>query len=80
MDDHSREMLIQLLLRNIRQMYYSRAYCEPRLQRFMIRAPPPEPSPPAPSKPQPPPKSDPEEETVAADVKAEVDGVRKDLC
>ena len=80
MDDHSREMLIQLLLRNIRQMYYSRAYCEPRLQRFMIRAPPPEPSPPAPSKPQPPPKSDPEEETVATDVKAEVDGVRKDLC
>lgn len=74
MDDHSREMLIQLLLRNIRQMYYSRAYCEPRLQRFMIRAPPPEPSPPAPSKPQPPPKSDPEKETVAADVKAEVDG------
>ena len=80
MDDHSREMLTQLLLRNIRQMYYSRAYCEPRLQRFMIRAPPPEPTQPAPSKPQPPPKSDPEEETVAADVKAEVDGVRKDLC
>ena len=46
----------------------------------MIRAPPPEPTPPAPSKPQPPPKSDPEEETVATDVKAEVDGVRKDLC
>ena len=46
----------------------------------MIRAPPPEPTPPAPSKPQPPPKSDPEEEIVAADVKAEVDGVRKDLC
>ena len=46
----------------------------------MIRAPPPEPTPPAPSKPQPPPKSDPEEETVAPDVKAEVDGVRKDLC
>ena len=80
MDDHSREMLIQLLLRNIRQMYYSRAYCEPRLQRFMIRAPPPKPTPPAPTKPQPPPKSDPEEETVAADVKAEVDGVRKCLC
>ena len=80
MDDHSREMLTQLLLRNIRQMYYSRAYCEPRLQRFMIRAPPPEPTPPAPTKPQPPPKSDPEEETVAVDVKAEVDGVRKGLC
>ena len=80
MDDHSREMLIQLLLRNIRQMYYSRAYCEPRLQRFMIRAPPPKPTPPAPSKPQPPPKADPEEETVAVDVKAEVDRVRKGLC
>lgn len=43
MSEQSREMFVQLLLRNIRQMYYSRAYCEPRLQRFMIRAKPPQP-------------------------------------
>ena len=71
MDEHSREVLVQMLLRNIRQMYYSRAYCQPRLQRFMIRAqPPPPPSEEEPA-PQPPP-----EETVTTASKAEVDGVR----
>ena len=66
-------------------MYYSRAYCEPRLQRFMIRAQPPQP----PAQPQPPsrpqPSSEPQapsrpaaEENPAVDEK--VDGVRKLFC
>lgn len=52
MDDQTREILVQMLLRNIRQMYYSRAYCYPRLERFMIHAP----SPPPPGEEQPPSK------------------------
>ena len=78
-------MFVQLLLRNIRQMYYSRAYCEPRVQRFMIRAQPPQP----PAQPQPPSRpqasSEPQapsrpaaEENPAVDEK--VDGVRKLFC
>lgn len=47
MDERSREVFEQLLLRNIRQMYYSRAYCEGRLQRFMIKRGTPPPPPPA---------------------------------
>ena len=43
MDENTREIFVQLLLRNIRQMYYSRAYCYPRLERFMVHAPPPPP-------------------------------------
>lgn len=85
MNEQSREMFVQLLLRNIRQMYYSRAYCEPRLQRFMKRAPPPQP----PSQPEPPsrpqassepqaPSRPPAEESTAVDEK--VDGVRKLFC
>lgn len=85
MNEQSREMFVQLLLRNIRQMYYSRAYCEPRLQRFMIRAQPPQP----PSQPEPPSRpqasSEPQapsrpmaEENPAVDEK--VDGVRKLFC
>ena len=81
MDERSREMLIQMLLRNIRQMYYSRAYCEPKLQRFMIRAPPPQPTPPppppAPATPPPPyepkaPLQSAAKETSTAAMKAEV--------
>ncbi|KAK2565821.1 Large proline-rich protein BAG6 [Acropora cervicornis] len=52
MDENTREIFVQLLLRNIRQMYYSRAYCYPRLERFMVHAPPP----PPPSEEQPPSK------------------------
>lgn len=85
MNEQSREVFVQLLLRNIRQMYYSRAYCEPRLQRFMIRAQPPQP----PSQPEPPSRpqasSEPQapsrpmaEENPAVDEK--VDGVRKLFC
>ena len=85
MNEQSQEMFVQLLLRNIRQMYYSRAYCEPRLQRFMIRAQPP----PPPSQPEPPSRSaassEPQapskrtaEENPAVDEK--VDGVRKLFC
>lgn len=85
MSEQSREIFVQLLLRNIRQMYYSRAYCEPRLQRFMIRAQPPQPPsqpeppsrPPASSEPQAPSKPT-AEESPAVDEK--VDGVRKMLC
>ncbi|KAL9989019.1 hypothetical protein ACROYT_G003526 [Oculina patagonica] len=61
MDEQSREMFVQVLLRNIRQMYYSRAYCEGRLQRFMIRASPPQP----PSQPQAPPQPQASSETQA---------------
>ena len=85
MNEQSQEMFVQLLLRNIRQMYYSRAYCEPRLQRFMIRAQPPQP----PSQPQATsqPKTSPEpqapsrpatEDNTAAD--GLVVGVRKLFC
>ena len=74
MDERSREMFVQLLLRNIRQMYYSRAYCEPRLQRFMIRASPP-PPPPQPEAPSEPSSGASPEDSKAADTK--VDGVRK---
>ena len=74
MDEHSREMLVQMLLRSIRQMYYSRAYCQPRLQRFMIRAQPP----PSPSEEEPPPQPPPEE-TVTTASKAEADGVRNSV-
>lgn len=70
MDDPSREMLLHMLLRNIRQMYYSRAYCRPRLQRFMIRAEPPPPPCKQERPPQPPPA-----ETAAAANKAETDEV-----
>lgn len=73
MDEQSREVLVQMLLRNIRQMYYSRAYCEPRLQRFMIRAQPP--PPPPPYEPQPPPVPSPKE-TVTSAASTAVDGVR----
>lgn len=73
MDEHSREVLVQMLLRNIRQMYYSRAYCQPRLQRFMIRAQPP----PPPSEEEPALKPPPEETvTTAASKASKVDGVR----
>lgn len=65
MDEQNREIFVQLLLRNIRQMYYSRAYCYPRLERFMIHGPPP----PSPSEELPPPK-----ETVVTP--AEVGAVR----
>lgn len=77
MDERSREMFVQLLLRNIRQMYYSRAYCEPRLQRFMIRASPP-PPPPQPEAPSEPSSGTPPEDSKATDTK--VDGaVEEDM-
>ena len=82
MDEQSREMFVQLLLRNIRQMYYSRAYCEGRLQRYMIRAQPPQPPSQAQEHPPPPAYSETQatakptvEEKTAVD--GRVDGVRK---
>ena len=64
-----------MLLRNIRQMYYSRAYCQPRLQRFMIRAQPPPPPPPPPSEEERA-QQPPSYESVTTASKAEVDAVR----
>ena len=76
MDEHSREVFEQLLLRNIRQMYYSRAYCEGRLQRFMIKRKTPPPPPPAqPEAPSKPPVGNSSEDEKAGDKK--VGEVRK---
>ena len=76
MDERSREVFEQLLLRNIRQMYYSRAYCEGRLQRFMIKRKTPPPPPPAqPEAPSKPPVGNSSEEEKPGDKK--VGEVRK---
>lgn len=71
MDERAREVFVQLLLRNIRQMYYSRAYCEGRLQRFMIKRRTPPPPPPAqPEAPSKPPTRSSSEEKKEGDKKA----------